>query len=171
MLFSFRRAGKRSFLTYGFGAQRRDLFLAQAQVRLVLFDHRSCFTHIELWSRKSRCWRCVPSSSRCSVLAHRILYHICDSFQWAYLFGSALAVALGLVPVLKTPLPVQLMLFGDAAFGAVAVLFCFGGNIEAGIFATGFLGAGAIAVYDAGCSGFCCRTQLKLGHIGYALFL
>ena len=171
-LFSFRREEK-VFLTYGFLALSGGIYiLAQAQVRLFLFDHPLLLTHIELWSLQiTMLALCHFVESMFGSGPLRILYYL-RQLQWAYLFGSALAVALGLVPVLKTLLPVQLMLFGDAALSvALPLYYSFRGNIEARIFATGFLGAGAIAVYDVLVAlGVLSRTQPKLGHIGYALF-
>jgi hypothetical protein len=101
----------------------------------------------------------------------RVLYFL-RQIQWIYLIGSALAVAVGAVPLLSTLFPVQMLLLGDAALSiGLPLYYSVRGNIEARIFATGFLAAGTIAVYDVMVAlGVLPRSQAKLGHIGYALF-
>lgn len=172
VLYSSRREEK-VFLTYGFLALSGGIYiLSQAQVRLFLFDYPLVLTHIELWSLQ------ITTLALCHFVEAmfgsgplRVLYYL-RQLQWIYLVLSTVAVALGLVPVLKTLLPVQIMLLGDALLAiGLPGYYSFRGNIEARIFATGFLGAGAIAVYDVLVAlGVLSRTQPKLGHIGYALF-
>ena len=172
LLFSLRRDEK-VFLAYGFLALSGGIYiLSQAQVRLFLFDYPLLLTHVELWSLQ------ITMLALCHFVEQmfgqgpgRILY-LLRQLQWLYLFGSALAVALFAVPLLKTLFPVQMLLFCDALLTVgLPLYYSFRGNVEARIFAIGFLGAGTIAVHDVFVAlGWLSRSQPKLGHIGYALF-
>ena len=167
------RRDERVFLAYGALALSGGVYiLSQAQVRIFLFDWPLLVTHIELWSLQ------VTMLALCHFVELmfgqgplRVLYYL-RQIQWLYLCGSAGLVALGVVPLLKSLFPVQLLLFGDALFAvALPLYYSFRGNVEARIFATGFLAAGAVAVYDVLVAlGVLSRAQVKLGHVGYALF-
>lgn len=167
------RKEERVFLFYGVLAGSGGIYiLVQSPARQLLFDYPLVFTYVELWSLQ------ITTLALCHFVEAmfgagplRVLYYL-RQVQWVYLFGSAIVVALGWVPVLKTLLPVQVMLLADFAMAmALPLYYSFRGNVEGRIFATGFLGAGVIAVYDVLVAvGVLSRAHAKLGHIGYALF-
>ena len=104
-LFSFRRARKGLFdLRY----QRRSAcgicILAQAASPAGLFDHPlSADSSPSCGRRKSRCWRCVPSSTSMPGSGPpRILLLSACQLQWAYLFARRWSSRWGLCQ-----LPVQ----------------------------------------------------------------
>ena len=172
LLFWLRRE-ERVFFAYGCLAVSGAVYiLSQAQVRIFLFDHPLLLTFVELWSLQ------VTMLSLCYFIGEmfgqgpwRVVYYL-RQLQWLYLFGSALVVAFARVPVLRILFPVQMLLLCDFALAVgLPLYYSLRGNIEARIFAFGFLGAGLIAVYDVMVAlGVLSRSQPKLGHIGYALF-
>ncbi len=167
------RKEERVFLSYGFLAASGGIYiLVQSPARLFLYDHPLVLTYVELWSLQ------ITTLALCHFVEAmfgagplRVLYYL-RQIQWVYLFGSAIVVALDWVPVLRTLLPVQVMLLADFAMAmALPLYYSFRGNVEGRMFATGFLGAGLIAVNDVFVAlGVLSRAHAKLGHIGYALF-
>ena len=161
------------FLAYGVLALAGGLYiLAQAQQRLFLYDSPVVVTHVELWTLQIAA---LALSHFVELMfgqgPGRVLYYL-RQLQWAYLLGSAICVATGVVPLLGTLFPVQIMLLFDAVLAVgLPSYYALRGNVEARIFAIGFLFAGSIAVYDVLVAlGLLSRAKAKLGHIGYVLF-
>ena len=167
------RREERVFVIYAVLAVSGAVYiLSQSQLRMLLFDHPLGLTYVELWSLQ------ITLLALCYFVAEmfgegpgRVLYWL-QQAQWVYLLGSTVAVAAGLVPVLRTLFPVQMMLFFLAVVTVFWPLFlALRGSVEARIFVIGFFGAGAIAVHDVFVAlGLLSRSQPKMGHIGYALF-
>lgn len=167
------RREDRVFLAYGVLSVSGGVYLlSQAQVRSFVFDYPLLLAHVQLWSLQ------ITMLANCHLLEElfgqgpwRLLYRL-RQFHWLYLVGSSLAVGLGIVPLLSTLLPVQMVIFADfAAAVALPLYMNHRGNVEARIFGIGFIVAGAIAIRDVCVSvGILARTQQRLGHLGYALF-
>lgn len=172
VLYSQRRE-ERVYIIYAFLSMSGGVYiLSQSQLRLFLFDYPLYVTFVELWSLQ------ITLLALCYFVGEmfgegplRVLYWL-QKVQWVYLVGSTVAVASGLVPVLRTLFPVQMMLFFQALVTVGWSLFlAIRGSVEARIFVTGFLAAVSIAVHDVLVAlGVLSRMQPKLGHIGYALF-
>lgn len=87
---------------------------------------------------------------------------------FGYATVAIILVATGLVPVLKTLLPYQLLLLGAMVVMTVhAIRGAWSGSPDARIFCVGFIAASSAGSYDIlGAMGVLSRTNLPIGHIG-----
>ena len=90
-----------------------------------------------------------------------------------YAVGAALAVGFGVVTLLMTLLPFQIMmLLGISYTLAMITHAVYRGNTEARLFAVGFMAVGLFAAYDVlAVMGVLPRTQVKLSCFGHAIFV
>ena len=163
----------KSNLAYGLLALSLGIYLpAAAPIRGLLFDAPLLWVHVELASLY------LTPIFFASYFEHVFgpgRFRLLRGLQWvhgAYFVGSALLVALGLVPVLRTLLPFQVLLLGTIVLmSARAILGAARGNLDARIFTAGFIVAAAAAAHDVlKAIGLVPRSHVALGHVGMFAF-
>ncbi|MDI3290232.1 protein kinase [Polyangium sp. 15x6] len=163
----------KSNLAYGLLALSLGIYLpAAAPIRGLLLDAPLFWIHVELASLY------LTPLFFASYFEHVFgpgRFRLLRGLQWvhgAYFVGSALVVALGLVPVLRTLLPFQILLLVTVVLmTARAVLNATRGNLDARIFTGGFILAAAAASHDVlKAIGLVPRANVSLGHVGTFAF-
>ncbi|MDC0748255.1 protein kinase domain-containing protein [Polyangium mundeleinium] len=163
----------KSNLAYGLLALALGIYLpAAAPIRGLLVDAPLLWVHVEFASLY------LTPIFFAAYFEHVFgpdRFRLLRGLQWvhaAYFLGSALLVALGLVPVLRTLLPFQILLLVTILLmTSRAVLHATRGNLDARIFTGGFLLAAAAASHDVlKAIGLVPRDHVSLGHVGMFAF-
>ncbi len=172
LLFLARRK-QHGYLTYSLLATTIGLyFTAVSPTRQLLIDAPFAWLHIELFSLY------LLSGLLAAYVEHvfgkgpwRITQWLKRAF-FLYTALAAIAVGTGLVPVLKTLLPAQLLLlFTTFSLTAQTVRGAFAGLLEARIFGVGFVVAAIAGAYDIlGAMGILSRANVPVGHLGIFVF-
>jgi len=164
---------ERSNLAYGLLAVTLGIYLAAASpIRALLVDAPLAWIHLELASLYlipiffALYYELVFGRGRFQILRGLRIAHA------AYFVGSALVVALGLVPLLRTLFPFQiLLLVSIAVMTARAIATALRGNLDARIFCAGFVLAASASTHDVLKSiGILSRANVSVGHIGMFAF-
>ncbi|MDC3961210.1 protein kinase domain-containing protein [Polyangium jinanense] len=163
----------KSNLAYGLLALSLGIYLpAAVPIRGLLLDAPLFWIHVELASLY------LTPLFFASYFEHVFgpgRFRLLRGLQWvhgAYFLGSALVVALGLVPVLRTLLPFQiLLLITIALMTARAILNATRGNLDARIFTAGFILAATAVSHDVlQAIGLVPRDHVSFGHVGTFAF-
>ncbi len=145
--------------------------MTQLQVRALIMDWPLLWVHIELATLY------VGFIFLCAFIEQVFgrgpfgLVRLLRIFHTVYAAGSALLVATGLVPLWNTLPPLQIVMIFDSLYLTVTILYsAVRGNIEARIFAVGFVSASSIALYDLlGAMRLIARSGHTVGHYGIAV--
>ena len=156
----------------GFSLSIGVYILTQLQVRAVILDAPLLWVHLELGSLN------VGFIFLCAFVEKVFgrgplgLVRVLRILHIVYAIGSAVVVATQLLSLWQTLPPLQLILAFDAFYLMFAILSAAArGNIEARIFAVGFVIAASIALYDLmGAMRLVSRSGHTVAHFGTAIF-
>lgn len=163
----------RSLLAYGLFASSLGVYLpGSAPIRQLLVDAPLAWLHVELASLYLMpigfivYFEHVFGPGRVRVLRGLRFLHA------GFFLVAALLVAAGLVPLLRTLLPFQVLLLASIAVMIVrAVAALPRGSLDVRIFSVGFFAAAGAAVFDVlKAIGLVSRSYVSLAHVGMFVF-
>lgn len=172
LLFLARRK-ERGYLTYSLLALTLGAyFTSSSPTRQLIADAPLAWVHAELF------FLYLTGGMLTAYVGHvfgrgwRGLIRWLEIAFFAYAALATFLVATGLVPVLKTLLPNQILLLLAVCVLTVRVIRgVYSGSPDARIFSVGFLAASGAGTYDVlGAMGVLSRTNLPVGHIGIFVF-
>ncbi|HLM75036.1 MAG TPA: 7TM diverse intracellular signaling domain-containing protein, partial [Polyangiaceae bacterium] len=172
LLFALRR--ERAYFWYGGFAFVVGLYvIAQTQTRALLIDAPLGWIHAELLFLYLIPAFLLPYLE--IILGKGplgIMGRLAQAFG-AYVLGAFTLVAAGVVPVLSTLLPFQILLILGVVYTlTTAILAAVRGSAEARIFTAGFSVTALLAIYDIlAAMGLLERTTLTLTHYGNGVFV
>jgi predicted Ser/Thr protein kinase len=159
----------RSLLAYGSFAASLGVYLpGSAPIRLLLADAPLAWLHVELASLYLMPIGFIAYFERVFGPGRARLLRALFALHGAFFVAATLLVAAGLVPLLRTLLPFQVLLLASIAVMFVrAALAVPRGSLDVRIFAVGFFAAAGAAVFDILKEvGLVSRSSVSLAHAG-----
>ncbi len=171
-LYLLRREERAHLMYGGFAISIGIYILTQLQVRSFILDWPLLWVHIELAGLYLGFFFLCGFIEQIFGRGPLGLVRALRIFHLTYFFGSAVVVALRLVPLWQTLTPFQLVLAFDAVYLTLTILIAAArGNLEARIFAVGFIIAAGISLYDLlAAFRIIPRTRLTMSHYGTGAF-
>ena len=163
----------RSMLSYGLLATSLGIYLPiSSPIRELVADAPFVWLHVELATLYAMPIGFTAYFDHVFGLGRFRLLRVLRYVFLAYLVAAAVAVLLGVVPILRTLLPFQLLLLvGIGVMVVRAVSGALRGSLDARIFTIGFLCAAGTATFDVlKALGLIARTHMSVAFIGMFVF-
>ena len=171
-LYVLRREERAHLMYGGFAISIGFYILTQLQVRSLILPWPLFWVHLELASLYLGFYFLCGFIEQIFGRGPLGLVRVLRLFHLTYVMGAALVVVTRLVPLWHTLPPFQLVLAFDALYLTLVILNAAArGNLEARIFAIGFVIAAGVSLYDLlAAFRIIPRTRLTMSHYGTGAF-